>query len=111
MAVLSDSDRRNLEKNPNVLKVTGFNIAYTPTFKIKAVQQLSQGMSYQQIFAEAGIDLSLFGREYARKCLERWKKVVSTSGESGLKRNVVERKQQGDLKVKNLNLSKRKMPI
>ncbi|WP_374076784.1 transposase [Bdellovibrio bacteriovorus] len=86
MAVLSDSDRRNLEKNPNVLKVTGFNIAYTPTFKIKAVQQLSQGMSYQQIFAEAGIDLSLFGREYARKCLERWKKVVSTSGESGLKK-------------------------
>lgn len=86
MALLSDFDRKRLEENPNVEKVSFSNVSYTSKFKIKALKQLKDGFSPREIFMEAEIDLSLFGKDYPKKCLQRWKKVQKTSGENGLKK-------------------------
>ena len=85
MALLSDTDRKRLESNPNVEKVTTSNVTYSSKFKIHAVKRLKKGLSPREIFMEADIDLSLFGDDYAKKSLQRWVKVLNESGESGFK--------------------------
>lgn len=83
MAVLSDSDRKKLEKNPNILKVTKKNITYSASFKTRAVERYLAGDTYNNIFSEAGIDLSLFEENYGRKSIERWRKIFEIFGPSG----------------------------
>ncbi len=85
MGSLSERDRKDLEKNPIVLKVTRSNVTYTPEFKAKALKLRQQGQSPSQIFIAAGINLSLFGAGYAKKCLHRWEKMSAQDG--GLKKD------------------------
>lgn len=85
MALLSDSDRKELESNHNVLKVTGSNVTYTPKFKISAVKKYSDGMTPKEIFREAGLNLGLFEESYAKRALARWRKIHSGVGFEGLK--------------------------
>lgn len=84
MGSMSDKDRKGLENNPNVLKVTKSNVAYTTEFKTNALKLHKQGHTPFQIFTEAGIDLSVFGEDYAKKCIQRWGKVATQEG--GLKK-------------------------
>ncbi len=85
MGSLSEKDRKDLERNPNVLKVTNSNVAYTPEFKAKALKFRQQGQMPSKIFRDAGINLSLFGDDYAKKCLQRWDKMSTKEG--GLKKD------------------------
>lgn len=85
MALLSDSDRKDLENNPNVLRVTKSNVTYTSKFKIKAVKQSLKGISPRKIFMDAGINLQTFGEDYPKKAIQRWRKVFELKGEAGLK--------------------------
>lgn len=85
MALLSDQDRRELEKNPNVLKVTASNVTYTPKFKLHAVTQYLSGKKPREIFREAGVNLGLFEETYAKRALARWRKVHSERKEKGFK--------------------------
>lgn len=85
MALLSDSDRQRLQNNPYVEKVTSSNVCYSSKFKIHAVRSVAKGLSPREIFMEADIDLSLFGEDYPKKCLQRWTKIVNIHGENGLK--------------------------
>lgn len=86
MAKLSEKDRDSLQKNPNVLKVTDSNVTYTPIFKQKAVKLFKQGSSANEIFSDAGIDISLFGSKYAFKALDRWQKAVEKHGSKALQK-------------------------
>ena len=85
MGSLSERDRKDLEKNPIVLKVTRSNVTYTPEIKAKALKLRQKGQSPSQIFIAAGINLSLFGAGYAKKCLHRWEKMSAQDG--GLKKD------------------------
>ncbi len=80
MSSFSSKDRKDLENNPNVLKVTTSNVAYTTDFKAKALRRRKEGATPQEVFREAGIDLSLFGESYAKKCLQRWEKMEKAAG-------------------------------
>lgn len=60
MVKLSQKDRFS-QKNPNILKVTGSNVTYTSDFKTKAVKLLKMVIKAEEIFLQAGIDVSLFG--------------------------------------------------
>jgi hypothetical protein len=83
MGSFTPKDRKDLESNPNVLKVTNSNVAYTPGFKAKALKLRQEGKTPSEIFRDAGINLSLFGEDYAKKCLMRWNKMSEAEG--GLK--------------------------
>lgn len=86
MAKLSQKDRDSFQRNPNILKVTNSNVTYTSEFKAQAVKLASQGSSPDAIFREAGIDTSLFGRNYAFKAIDRWEKQIKQHGSSALKK-------------------------
>lgn len=85
MGPFSESDRKSLESNPVVAKVTDSNVSYKSQFKIKAVKENLRGLSPKEIFQKAGIDLSLFNPDYAKKTIQRWMKIYNESGEDGLK--------------------------
>lgn len=85
MGLISDLNRRILESNPIVEKVTASNVTYIAKFKIKAVAEFSKGISPSRIFADAGIDLQMFGKTYAKKCLSRWRKIYEEHGNDGFK--------------------------
>lgn len=73
-----------LEKNPNVYRVTGKNITYSPLFKVAAVQAYQEGQPPMEIFLRAGFHIEVIGRDMPKKCLHRWRKVYATFGEAGL---------------------------
>lgn len=84
MAKFTESQRKLLLSNPNVFKVTGSNVSYTPAFKIKAVKSYLAGQSPIDIFNLAKIDLSCFDGHYAKHTIRRWRKIFEEAGEEGL---------------------------
>lgn len=85
MGPFSESDRKLLESNYVVSKVTKSNVTFKAQFKIKAVKESIRGVSPKEIFVKAGIDLSLFNPDYAKKTIQRWRRVYDESGEEGLR--------------------------
>lgn len=83
MSSFTPKDRKDLENNPNVLKVTASNVAYTPEFKANALKLRLEGKNPSEIFRDAGINVALFGEDYAKKCIQRWEKMSNKEG--GLK--------------------------
>ena len=74
----------DLEKNPNVLRVTDQAITYHPDFKVKAVLENIKGESPARIFMDHGFDLDIIGKGLPRKRLYQWRKIYNESGEMGL---------------------------
>lgn len=95
MPKLSESDRKDLERNPNVLKVTGSNVAYTPEFKIKAVKAFIDGDSPEDIFKAAKLQFSSSEDRYASRSIRRWKKIYEEEGEDGLRKEKRGKKSRG----------------
>lgn len=75
---------RQLEANPNVLHISEKAITYSPEFKVKALKAYQQGETPQQIFIEAGFQLSIIGNRKPNECLKRWRAAYSVCGESRL---------------------------
>lgn len=72
---------RELLKNPCVAKCSAKSITYNPDFKVSAVRQhKEQCATVKEIFAMAGFDLEMIGRETPRWCLKRWGKIYKTKG-------------------------------
>ena len=74
---------RQLEKNPNVAKVSERSITYSRSFKVKAVKENLSGKGPTEIFVENGFDLDMIGRGKPQSCLKRWRKVYKQWGEEG----------------------------
>jgi transposase len=74
---------KELEKNPNVLRVSERSISYHPTFKVKAVQEYNNGKIPSQIFIEHGFNLEVVGKEQPKRCLQRWRETFEKFGEAG----------------------------
>lgn len=69
-----------LVKNPNVEKLTASNVQYTQEFKLRAIKAYNSGVPAEQIFADAGLEVSTFGKGYARKSISRWIQEVEKYG-------------------------------
>ncbi len=85
MSKFSDLDRRSLESNPLVQSVGPNQVQFTFKFKLKALKLHAEGLRPTDVFLRLGIDPNLFVKDYPKKCLSRWKKIVETFGEEGLK--------------------------
>jgi len=80
----TESQRAELIKNKNVLKFSGAYIAYTPEFKIRAINQyFNEGMSPKQIFEAAGFDPRMIGSKKSKSRMIQWRKVYMAKGVSG----------------------------
>jgi len=74
-----------LEENPNVASVSERSIQYTAEFKVKAVRENMEGKRPQQIFTEAGFDLTLIGKRKVHSVLIRWRQTFRNDREEGLR--------------------------
>ena len=77
-------ERKLLENNKNIKKVTGSNILFTAKFKREAIEKYRLGHCPRDIFIEAGIDVSKFDKHYARKSISRWEDVLERDGAKAL---------------------------
>ena len=82
--LFSKSQMIELEKNPNVLRVTDQAISYHPDFKVKAVLENIKGESPARIFTDHGFDLDIIGKGLPRKRLYQWRNIYNEAGELGL---------------------------
>jgi transposase-like protein len=83
--MFSDKERRMLLRNPAVQECTERSITYTLEFKKRAVELYANGMGSNEIWRQAGIDISNWRRDYTKGCVKRWKKIVRKSGQEGLR--------------------------
>jgi hypothetical protein len=78
---LTLDQQKILSSNPNVRKVSASTVQYTPEFKIKALSSIKASRSANSIFREAKIPIDWFGKEYARKRIQEWRKLAHQHGE------------------------------
>ena len=77
-------ERKLLELNKHVKKVTSSNISFTARFKKEAVKQFESGASAENIFEKSGIKISLFGVGYPGKSISRWRDILESEGAEAL---------------------------
>lgn len=85
MLNLSESDRKSLLANRYVHAVTATQVQFTSEFKVKAIKLHENGLGPQDVFLKLGVDPLIFLPGYPKKCIFRWKKILSKEGEKGLK--------------------------
>ncbi|ERN53457.1 hypothetical protein A33I_11340 [Alkalihalophilus marmarensis DSM 21297] len=81
--IFTESQRKELESNPNIIKVSDRSITYSPEFKMIAVEENAKGKGPQQIFIEHGFDLSIIGSKKPKHCVNRWRSIFERYGEEG----------------------------
>lgn len=74
-----------LEENPNVASVSERSLQYTTEFKVKTVRENMERKGPQQIFTEAGFDLTVIGKRKAHSALIRWRQTFRKDGEESLR--------------------------
>jgi hypothetical protein len=80
----SRDEIKQLTSNPFVRKVTKRTVIYTPDFKKFALDQHAKGMSYKEIFRQAGLCVSDRNESYTKGCIKRWKNIMTRKGLAGL---------------------------
>jgi len=110
MNQLTDYQRRKLLENPNVESITESHVHFKGDFKVWAVDNYLKGKRPDDLFTEAGIDLSFFEEKYAYSCLKRWKKKYMNEGKSSLREISTGKNAKGRPKIETLeDLSKEQL--
>jgi transposase-like protein len=82
----SEEQIKELLNNPNVTKCSSKTVSYNKDFKVRAVKQYDDdGKTANQIFREAGFDLSVIGEDTPEDRLRDWRLIFRTRGVEGLK--------------------------
>lgn len=69
----TEEQKLELQKNPNVKKVTSVGVLYKDIFKREAIELYAKGISAVDIFIQAGFDIEIIGRENPSKILSKWR--------------------------------------
>ena len=69
-----------LSQHPCVWRVTSKMIHYTYEFKKRALDLYTQGIKPQEIWQQAGFDLSIWKKDYCRHTINDWRKLVKKGG-------------------------------
>ena len=77
MEKFTKEEKELLENNPNIQAVLSNQVLYTKEFKDKAVKEYESGKSANQIFQEAGINITILSKQYdyASKTISKWRNV------------------------------------
>ena len=75
MEKFTKAEKELLELNPNIQTVLSNQVLYSKEFKQKAIFEYENGKSANQIFNEAGIDVSILSKhnDYASKTISKWR--------------------------------------
>lgn len=75
-----------LRKNPCVWRVSERSISYTYEFKKRALDLYAQGIRPDDIWKQAGFDISIWKKHYCRYTLKDWQRLVRKGGLESLTR-------------------------
>ena len=77
MKKFTKEEKELLESNPNIKKVLPNQVLYSKEFKEKAIKEYDEGKTANQIFQDAGIDITILSiqHDYACKTISKWRKV------------------------------------
>ena len=75
MEKFTKEEKKLLENNPNIQTVLSNQVLYKKEFKEKAIEEYENGKSANQIFQDAGIDISILSKQYdyASKTISKWR--------------------------------------
>ena len=75
MEKFTKEEKELLESNPNIQAVLSNQVLYKKEFKEKAIEEYENGKSANQIFQDAGIDISILSKQYdyASKTISKWR--------------------------------------
>jgi len=79
---LTEKQQALLSVNPNVKKVSGKTVQYTPEFKKHFLKAVREGQGANSVFQSAGIPTEWFGKEYATSILRKWRRLAKEHGEA-----------------------------
>jgi len=75
-----------LKKNPCVWRVSQRSIHYTYEFKKRALDMYAQGIKPDDIWRQAGFNISIWKKDYCRYTLKDWNRLVRKGGLESLTR-------------------------
>ncbi|MBX4270052.1 HTH domain-containing protein [Clostridium estertheticum] len=85
--LFTKEDIRKLEKNKNILKISGYSITYSFEFKIIFINEYIAGKPPRQLFEENGFDIDIIGLKRIVKSSDRWRSVYKKDEIIGLQDN------------------------
>jgi transposase len=96
----TEEQKKRLNLNPNVQRITNVGIIYTQEFRKKAIQFYSQGQAANDIFIEAGFNIDDLGFENPVKNLSKWRCNLGIKSQKNIlsKKNDASKKQLIELK-------------
>lgn len=92
---------KDLLKNKNIKRCSDRSITFSKEFKTSAVHLYEQGLTSTEIFRQAGLDLSVIGKDKPKGYLRDWSRIVRENGLEGLS-EVRGKNSRGRPKTKNL---------
>jgi transposase-like protein len=69
-----------LKKNPCVFECCERSIHYTYEFKKRALNLYEEGISPNEIWRQAGFDVSIWKKDYCRFTIKDWRRMVKKKG-------------------------------
>ncbi len=78
--IFSQEQITHLKQNPCVFECTQKSIHYTVEFKKRALELYTQGISPNEIWKQAGFDISLWKKGYCGHTLKDWRRMVKNKG-------------------------------
>ncbi|GEQ06637.1 hypothetical protein EKQ61_04585 [Staphylococcus gallinarum] len=98
MPTITKEEKKKLESNKYIFRVTNKNIHYTSEFKQKAVTEYNNGKEPEDIFKDAGIDIDIIlqhrSKSYINGRLHQWSKTKDSLETTDLKPIKTEEKQE-----------------
>ena len=82
--IFTEEEIRSISANENVARASQRSITYTEEFRKRAHALHKEGMTPQEIFRQAGFNITAVGRSTPKECLKRWDRIVRKKGVAGL---------------------------
>jgi len=100
--IYTEEQIEKLSNNANVARCSKRSITYSNEFKKSAIKQYNeQFLTSTEIFANAGFDTKIIGKEAPKDCLKRWSKLYRAKGIEGF----IESRGRAGGRIKTKNLS------
>jgi len=84
--IFTNEEIAQLRKNPCVWHVSERRISYTYEFKKRALDLYAQGIKPDEIWRQAGFNISIWKKHYCRYTLKDWQRMVKKEGLESLTR-------------------------
>ena len=96
------AEQEQLKQLPSVEKVTEKKLVFKQSFKREAVAKSKQGLTANQIFTQAGININKYAPKYFHHLLKRWKHNDLSDGVKQCRSKKAQHKDINEMSIEDL---------